>query len=270
MSEGFIGGRATTVAEAVDAARGIVAGAERVVVLAGAGMSTSSGIPDFRGAAGLWTADPDNEKISTLSWYLGDDDVRRKAWQYRAGSPVWEAIPNDAHRAIVELERRGVLAAVVTQNTDGLQQLAGTDPSLVLEVHGSVQTCRCESCGDEQPMVDVVRRVRNGEDDPRCEALVGCDVASECGGILRATTILFEESLPGDVLDAAIEATSGADVFLALGSTLSVFPVAGLVPLAKRCGAKLVIANLDETSYDVIADVVIRDDLAKALPAVVG
>lgn len=246
----------------------LIAGARDVVVLSGAGISTASGIPDFRGPTGLWTADPLAERISTLSWYLGDQATREAAWRYRAESPVWDALPNAAHRCVASLEEQGKLRVVVTQNTDGLHQLAGLPPAKVLEVHGNVRTVRCEECGAESPTVEAVARVRAGEADPRCEAvLAGPDGEEiECGGILRATTILFEESLNPSVLDAAIEAASVCDLMLAVGSSLGVYPVAGLVPLAKRCGASVVIANATETPYDLIADAVVREPLQECLP----
>lgn len=252
----------------------LVAAARRIVVLAGAGMSTGSGIPDFRGPDGLWTKDPDEERISTLSWYLGDEVVRRKAWQYRLHSPIWTSMPNAAHAALVSLERQGRLSAIVTQNTDGLQQIAGSTPRLVLEVHGNVRTYRCERCGVEGNTVDLVDRVRDGEEDPRCLRPLRefDDTAPEgapCNGVLRATTILFEEALPVDVIEAGIEAVSQCDCLIAVGTSLTVYPVAGLVPLAKRCGAALVIVNGEETPYDSLADAVVRGRVEEVLPEIV-
>lgn len=245
----------------------LVRDAQRIVVLSGAGMSTGSGIPDFRGAAGLWTQNPENEKISTLSWYLGDEETRKKAWQYRLHSPVWTSAPNAAHLALVALERQGRLTGIVTQNTDGLHQLAGNDPRLVMEVHGNVRTWRCEKCGRTGPMTEMVDRVRDGEADPRCP---GAGIGSYCGGIVRATTVLFEEALPEGVMDRAIETVAGSDLLLAVGTTLSVYPVAGLVPLASQVGCRIVIVNLDETAYDSLADAVVHDDLVATLPGLVA
>src|SRR4051794_30678284 len=144
--------------------------AARVTVLTGAGISTDSGIPDFRGPNGLWTKNPAAEKASTLQHYLADPEVRRNAWQNRLHSPAWEALPNRGHRAIYELERRGRLRAVVTQNVDELHQLAGHHPENVIEVHGTMRWSRCWSCGDRRPMVETLERVRGGDDDPHCLA----------------------------------------------------------------------------------------------------
>lgn len=230
--------------------------ARRIVILSGAGLSTGAGIPDFRGPQGLWKRDPLAERISTLSWYLGDVEVRKKAWQYRAASPIWDASPTPAHRAIVDLERAGRLRGVVTQNTDGLHQLAGSDPSLVHEVHGSARTWRCEDCGATGPMTDMVARVQTGEPDPRCD----------CGGITRATTVLFEEALVPDVLDAAVACAETCDAIIAVGTGLGVQPVAGLFPYAIGHGALAVIVNGEETAYDHLAHRVVRGDIQQELP----
>lgn len=248
-------------------ARELVQQARRIAVLSGAGMSTGSGIPDFRGTHGLWTQDPENEKISTLSWYLGDETTRKRAWQYRLTSPVWTSAPNAAHLALVALERQGRLAGIVTQNTDGLHQLAGNDPRLVMEVHGSVRTWRCERCGRTGPMTEMVDRVRDGEEDPRCP---GAGIGSYCGGIVRATTVLFEEQLPAGILDRACETVDDADLLLCVGTSLSVYPVAGLVPLARDLGRRIVIVNAEETAYDRVADTVVHDDLTTVLPGLVA
>lgn len=240
-------------------ARELLAAASRVTVLSGAGLSTASGIPDFRGPAGLWTADPYAERISTLDWYLGDDDVRRAAWRYRADSPVWRAEPNAAHRALARLEEQGRLLAVVTQNTDGLHQRAGS--RAVVEVHGNVHTWRCEDCRAEGPMTDAVARVRAGDPDPRCPA---------CGGIIRATTILFGEELDRDVQAAAFAAAEGCDLLLAVGTSLTVHPVAGLVSVAGSTGAAIVIVNGEPTPYDRRADAVVRDPIQTVLPQLIG
>lgn len=235
--------------------------ARRVVALTGAGLSTASGIPDFRGPQGRWTKDPDAERISTLSWYLGDEAVRRRAWRARAESPHWDARPNAGHLALVDLERAGRLAGIITQNTDGLHLLAGSSPDLVLEVHGSARRWRCEECRAEGPMSEMVERVLAGDSDPRCPA---------CGGITRATVILFEELLDPDVLDASVALAGTCDLMLAIGTTLTVHPVAGLAPYAVGHGAKLVIVNDQETAYDDYAVAVLRDPIADVLPRLVA
>ncbi|QIK72352.1 NAD-dependent deacetylase [Propioniciclava coleopterorum] len=242
-------------------ARDLVAHSRRILALTGAGLSTASGIPDFRGPQGRWTQDPEAERISTLSWYLEDDDVRAKAWQARAHSPARTATPNAGHLALVDLEDSGRLAGIVTQNTDGLHLLAGSTPRLVHEVHGNARAWRCEDCGATGAMAAMLARVEAGDPDPRCP---------ECGGITRATVILFEEPLDREILDAAVELAEQADLVLAIGSSLTVHPVAGLVPYAFGHAAKVVILNAEETPYDYLASAIIREPIQDALPALVA
>jgi NAD-dependent deacetylase len=241
--------------------RSLLAEAHAVVALTGAGISTDSGIPDFRGPNGVWTKNPKAERMSDIDHYLNDPEVRRLSWQHRLVSPAWDARPNDGHRALVELERQGRLRAIVTQNIDELHQRAGSDPALVHEVHGSMWRWVCWSCAATGPMVDMLDRVRGGEDDPDCPA---------CGGIVKSTTISFGQQLDPDVLQAAAEAAAGADLLLAVGTTLGVYPAANLVPLAARAGATIVIVNADPTPYDEIAAAVVRTPISEALPVLVG
>ncbi|SMY12492.1 SIR2 family NAD-dependent protein deacylase [Brevibacterium jeotgali] len=231
----------------------------RVVFLTGAGVSTAAGIPDFRGPQGVWTRDPEAERTSTLSWYLGDEDVRRKAWQMRAQASMWEKEPTHAHRAIAGFAETVDVGAVITQNVDGLHQAAGSDPASVLEVHGSALSWRCELCAATGPMEEPVARVHAGEPDPRC---------AECGGIIRATTILFEEALDATVIDEAHNAAARCDVMVAVGTGLGVYPVAGLFPLAARNGARTIIVNAEGTPFDSMADEVVGGDLQESLPVV--
>jgi len=243
-----------------DRARELLAGASRILVVTGAGLSTASGIPDFRGPQGRWTLDPDAERVSTLSWYLGDEAVRRRAWRMRAASPARHARPNAGHLALVSLERSGRLAGIVTQNTDGLHQRAGSHPELVLEVHGSARSWRCEDCRATGPLEEMLARVDAGDDDPRCP---------RCGGITRATVILFEEVLDAGVLDAAVALAETSDLVLAVGTSLQVHPVAGLVPYAFGHGARVVIVNAEETAYDHLADAILRAPIENILPRLV-
>jgi NAD-dependent deacetylase len=235
--------------------------AERLVVLTGAGISTDSGIPDFRGPQGVWTRNPGAERAANLQHYLADDELRRSAWRSRLEAPTWRAEPNPGHRAVVVLERRGKLQALVTQNIDELHQRAGSDPALVVEVHGTMWSAVCWGCGDRQPMAGVLERVRAGEDDPAC--LV-------CGGILKSATISFGQDLDPAVLARAEQAARECDLLLALGTSLAVYPAAALVPLAKRGGAGVVIANAQPTPYDDLADAVLRDSLGVVVPALVA
>jgi len=243
----------------VDSARRLVVRSSRVVVLTGAGVSTGSGIPDFRGPEGVWTKDPGAERLSTLDAYLGDADVRRRAWQSRLRSPAWHAEPNPGHLALVDLERQGRLDLLVTQNIDGLHQLAGNDAARIVEIHGTMREVACMSCGARAPAASALERVSAGEEDPPC---------LECGGILKSATISFGQSLVPDDLRRAEAAARGCDLLLAAGTSLGVYPAAGLLPLAATTGAALVIVNAEPTPFDGLADVVVRGSTTQALPAI--
>jgi NAD-dependent deacetylase len=235
--------------------------ARYVTVLTGAGMSTESGIPDFRGPNGVWTRNPAAEKTATLQYYMSDPAVRLQAWQNRVNSEMWSAAPNAAHHGLVELERKHRLHALVTQNVDGLHHAAGQSPEIVVEIHGNVREAKCMVCDWRGPMHATLERVRAGEDDP------GCTV---CGGILKSATISFGENLVAADLQRSQVAAGRADVFLAIGTSLSVYPAAGLPEIALRNGARLVILNAEETPFDPLADAVVRDRLGEVVPALVA
>jgi NAD-dependent deacetylase len=233
----------------------------RIAVLSGAGISTDSGIPDFRGPQGVWTRNPMAERISKLEDYLTDPAVRQQAWRNRAAHPVWAAMPNAGHRALVTLQEQGRLLAVMTQNIDELHQRSGIRPELVVELHGSMWQVVCWSCGRCSPMATALDRVRAGDPDPSCR---------DCGGVLKSATISFGQALDPLVLEHAEELAYDCDVLLAVGSTLTVHPAAGYVPLAKRAGAALVIVNGEPTAYDHLADAVVRGSISRVLPALVA
>lgn len=239
--------------------------ASRVTVLTGAGISTDSGIPDFRGPQGVWTKNPAAERASNLESYLADPELRRAAWRLRLESTGWSARPNAGHRALVELEQQGKLHALVTQNIDELHQRAGNDPDLVVEVHGTMWWTRCWTCGDRRPTAEALDRVRAGEEDPDCLA---CRDAGR-SGILKSDTISFGQSLVPEVIARAMAASRSCDLLLAVGSTLSVYPAAGCVPLAAAGGATVVIVNGTPTELDHLADVVLRGPISDFLPAIV-
>jgi NAD-dependent deacetylase len=240
--------------------RGWIDDATTVVVLTGAGISTDSGIADFRGPKGIWTRNPEAEKRATLQYYMSDPAVRRKSWLDRLDHPAWAAEPNAGHRALVELERRGKLDTLVTQNIDGLHQAAGSDPARIVEVHGTMHEVVCMSCGERAPMQRALDRVRAGEDDPDCRT---------CGGILKSATISFGQNLVADDLARAADAARRCDLLLAVGSTLSVYPVADMVPVARMGGALVVIVNGSETAMDHLADAVLRGSISEVLPSLV-
>jgi NAD-dependent deacetylase len=248
-------------------ARRLIEQARRVVVLTGAGISTDSGIQDFRGPNGLWTKNPEAEKTMTLQTYMADVEHRRRAWQNRLTSTLWDAEPNSGHRALVELERSGRLDTLVTQNIDGLHQRAGTDPARVVEIHGTTRDVMCLTCGDRQPSDPVHERVRAGEADPSC--LVETADGVVCGGILKPATISFGQSLVPEDLSRSETAAAACDLLLAVGSTLGVFPAAGLVPVAVRHGAVVVILNGGPTEMDSLADVVVYGRIGECLPKMV-
>ena len=242
-------------------ARRIVAGSQRVVALTGAGISTDSGIPDFRGPQGVWTVNPKSERMSDIRHYLADPEVRKLSWQSRLAHPAWTAAPNKGHRALVELERLGRLHALVTQNIDGLHQRAGNSPDLVIEVHGSLHKAVCLSCGSRQPMQAVLVRVRKGEEDPSCEG---------CGGILKSDTVSFGQPLVPHVIERAMRVCAETDCLVAVGTSLQVYPIAAAVPGAKAAGARLVIVNAQPTPYDGIADAKLTGSISDVLPELVG
>ncbi len=246
---------------AIDDARRRVDVASRVVVLTGAGISTDSGIPDFRGPRGVWTKNPAAEKQSTIQNYLAEPAVRKAAWRARLDSPAWSAEPNAGHHALVALERRGKLHTLVTQNIDELHQRAGQSAGLVVEVHGSMRRVMCWECGRRAPMEEALARVRAGEEDPQCPA---------CGGIQKSDTISFGQALVPAVIERALRAASEADLLIAVGTTLQVQPVAGMVPIAARAGAGIVIVNDQPTAMDALADVVVRAPIGSVLTAICG
>ena len=241
----------------VGVVRGWIDAARCVVALTGAGVSTDSGIPDFRGPQGVWTRNPEAEKQSTIQHYVADPEVRRRAWRSRLDSPAWRAQPNSGHRALVELERRGKLDTLITQNIDGLHQAAGSSPERVVEVHGTMREVVCLACGERAPMERALARVRAGEDDPPCRT---------CGGILKSATISFGQGLVPEDIARAERAARRCDLMLAVGTKLSVWPVAGVVPVAKESGARVVIINAEPTDMDALADVVFRGAIREILP----
>lgn len=234
--------------------------AQRIAVLTGAGISTASGIPDFRGPQGLWTKNPAAQAMFDIDEYVASAAVRAEAWKFRRVAAAWDAEPNAGHRALVELERQGRLTGLITQNIDGLHQKAGSSPALVHELHGTALFVDCLGCGRQIPMADVLPRLEAGEVDPACES---------CGGILKSATVSFGQSLDQNVLDAAATATQEADVFLAIGTSLQVYPAAGLCDLALRAGIPLIIVNAEPTPYDEEASELIRTPIEEALPALV-
>lgn len=232
-----------------------------VTVLTGAGISTDSGIPDFRGPQGLWTRNPGAQRMSTLQTYVSDPEVRRRSWRSRGENPAWRAEPNAAHRALAGLASSAIDTWIITQNIDGLHQKAGVTEDRVIELHGTMFSVVCVSCGDRSPMAGALARVEAGEEDPGC---------LQCGGILKSATVMFGQRLDPDVFLRAEQAARRCALFLAIGSTLTVEPAASLCGVAAAAGAALVIVNADATPYDGLAADVIREPIGTAVPRIAG
>ncbi|MGH7275489.1 MAG: SIR2 family NAD-dependent protein deacylase [Candidatus Rokuibacteriota bacterium] len=245
----------------IDTVRSWIDASERIVVLTGAGISTDSGIPDFRGPQGVWTKNPGAEKLATLQNYVADPDVRKRSWRNRLESAAWQARPNDGHKALVTLERRGKLDTLITQNVDGLHQMAGSSPERVVEIHGTMREVTCLDCGERAPMEKALARVRAGEDDPACLS---------CHGVLKSATISFGQGLVAEDLARAGAAARRCGLMLAVGTKLSVWPIAGVVPTAKEAGARVVIVNAEPTEMDELADAVLQGSISTVLPRLVA
>ncbi|MFB8026496.1 MULTISPECIES: NAD-dependent deacetylase [unclassified Streptomyces] len=229
-----------------------------VAILSGAGISTDSGIPDYRGPQGLWRKDPEAEKLVTYDFYMADPEIRRRSWLMRRDAAARGAEPNAAHRAVAALERSGVPVRVLTQNIDGLHQRAGLSARKVVELHGTAHEVVCTRCHARSAMADALARLDAGETDPPCTV---------CGGILKPATVMFGERLDPQVLADAMAITKACQVFVAVGTTLQVQPAASLAGIAVEHGARLVVVNAEPTPYDELAEETVREPIGTALPA---
>lgn len=240
-------------------AQALIARSNRITGFSGAGISTESGIPDFRSPGGVWATN----RMVYFHEFLQDRDARIEAWRQKA--IVWpemrEAQPNAGHLAFADLERHGKLLAMITQNIDGLHQRAGNSREKVIELHGTMTEAECLSCYDRIPMDAALQRIADGDLAPACE---------KCGGLLKPATISFGQSMPQLEMEAAAVASHECDVFIAVGSSLLVYPAASFPELAKQNGAALIIINRTETPLDDIADLVIREEIGQALPKLAG
>jgi NAD-dependent deacetylase len=263
----FVSRRGVVTITPIDEARRLVEMSSNVVVLTGAGVSTASGIPDFRGPEGVWTKNPTAERLSNIEVFRSSSDVRREVWQRLLQRRDVVVQPNPAHYALAAFERGGKLKALITQNIDGLHVAAGSSPELVIEVHGNSRTTRCLECGAETPTAEVLERVAAGDLDPHCHAIV---LGKECGGLLKTAVVSFGQMLPQEAFARAELSAKRSDLLICVGSTLGVRPVADLVPKALSRGARLLIINAEPTSYDEEADVVVRGDIPDILGDVLG
>ncbi len=244
----------------IETVRDWVAHARKIAVLTGAGISTDSGIPDFRGPQGLWTKNPEAEKMATLQVYMSDPEVRKRSWRWRLETLQNKREPNAGHVALVSLERSGRLHTLVTQNVDGLHQAAGSDPARLVEIHGTLHEVDCLSCSERTPMSRALDRVVAGEEDPECRS---------CGGILKSATISFGQGLVARDLQRADAAARECDLLLAIGTTLAVYPIAAMVPTARESGARIVIINGEPTEMDSIANAVLHGSISQILPQII-
>ena len=239
----------------LEAAKKMLESSLKIVVLTGAGISTDSGIPDFRGPNGVWTKNPEAEKASNIHYYVDSPDIRKRNWALRASGELWPNVkPNLGHEAIVNLGDR--LHLVITQNVDGLHQLAGIPESKMVEIHGNTRNVKCLSCDYEAPMEDALVRVRNGEEDPDCPS---------CKGLLKSATISFGQSLVAEDLMKAENSNRECDLLLAVGTSLTVGPINQVVPLAYSLSVPILIINGERTEYDHLASLVMNTDISSTL-----
>ena len=239
----------------------LIADADRIVVFVGAGLSTESGIPDFRSPGGLW--DRYDPQEFYFDKFLESEAAREKYWQMstEAYQSMKDAKPNEAHLAIAELERLGKLDCLITQNVDGLHFKAGNSPDKVLELHGTAMHVTCLNCRKRYDRDAIQARIAGGDKAPLCDA---------CKGLLKPATISFGQSMPEKETSAAYEHSAACDLFIVIGSSLVVHPAAQMPVVAKRSGAKLVIVNRDETPCDAIADYVLRGQASPTMEAVIA
>ncbi len=235
-----------------------IAASQNIVGFTGAGISTESGIPDFRSPNGVWA----RNRMIEFDEFLASREARVEAWRQKVESwpAMRDAIPNPGHLAFVELERQGKLRALITQNIDGLHQRAGQSPELVIELHGTTVEAACLSCGYRIPMDEAVKRIERGDPAPECE---------KCGGLLKPATISFGQAMPEREMARAAQLSRSCEVFISVGSSLVVYPAALFPAMARQAGARLILINRTPTPLDEVADLVVRDEIGKALPALI-
>jgi NAD-dependent protein deacetylase/lipoamidase len=228
----------------------------RTVVFTGAGISTESGIPDYRSPGGIWS------KFQPIDFdeFMASEEARREYWRrkFETHETVMQAEPNSGHRVIAEFVRLGKVAVVITQNVDGLHQASGIPRDLVIEIHGNTTYAHCLSCGEEYDLEPIRKTFLADHTLPECAA---------CGGFVKTATISFGQAMPQEAMRRATAEATGCDLFLAIGSSLKVYPAAGLPALAKQAGAHLVIINREKTDLDHLADLVINGEIGPTLEA---
>jgi NAD-dependent deacetylase len=237
----------------------LISRSRRIVGFTGAGISTESGIPDFRSPNGIWA----NNRMIEYDEFCRSREGRIEYWRQKAA--IWpemrDAKPNAGHLAFAELERRGKLRALITQNIDGLHQRAGNSPEMVIELHGTTTEAECLTCHDRISMDEALRRVAAGDLAPECDS---------CGGLLKPATISFGQAMPAEAMNLAIQSCLDCEIILTAGSSLVVYPAASLPEIAKQNGAKLIIINRTSTALDGIADLVLTGEIGQILPKLIG
>ena len=240
----------------------------KIAVLTGAGISTSAGIPDFRGPKGVWTQHPEQMSVYDIDAFLSDKDARMYSWRWQKESPVWNARPGTAHQALVKLEHAGLLSLLATQNFDALHEKAGNSPDLIVNLHGTIGTSHCMKCHATYNTADIMNRL-DKEPDPRCHRHLPYSGNAVCNGMIKTDVVYFGEMLPEGAMERSMSLAAKADEFWVIGSTLEVFPAASLVPVAAQAGVPITIMNMGRTQYDRLATRLIREDIATALPRLV-
>jgi NAD-dependent deacetylase len=237
----------------------LIHAARRIVVFTGAGISTESGIPDFRSPGGIWS----KNRVIYFDEFVRSRDARIEAWTrlFNGRKILMGAEPNAGHRAVAKLHERGLLSFVITQNVDGLHQSSGVPEERVIELHGNSTYAKCLGCGARYSLDDMQTLFETTGEPPSCEV---------CGGLVKSATISFGQSMPEREMHRAQEATEACDLMIAIGSSLVVYPAAGFPVMAKRLGAKLAILNREPTELDEIADVVVNAEIGPTLSRIVG
>lgn len=241
---------------------------KRIAVLTGAGISTSAGIPDFRGPDGVWTKHPDQMSVYDIDAFLTDEQAREYSWRWQKESPVWNAQPGKAHYALVDLENAGLLSLLATQNFDALHEKAGNSPDLIVNLHGTIGTSHCMSCHAQYDTAQIMNNL-DKEPDPHCHRQLPYRSNMTCHGLIKTDVVYFGEPLPEGAMERSMKAVAQADELWVIGSTLEVFPAASLVPVAAQAGVPITIMNMGRTQYDQLASRLIHEDIAIALPELV-
>lgn len=229
-----------------------------IAVFTGAGISTSVGIPDFRGPDGVWTKHPEQTSVYDYDLFISDKEAREYSWRWQKESAVWNAQPGPAHQALVDLEKTGKLSVIATQNFDGLHEKAGNSDDVIVNLHGTISTSHCLKCDKSFKTADIMSEL-DDVPDPHCD----------CGGLIKTDVTYFGEALPSGALEKAADRIAKSDELWVIGSSLEVYPAASLIPFAARQGKKIRIINAQETSMDYLAQELIREPIEHAVPRLV-